>query len=148
MHAVSLIPHAWCMWCHASCMRYHWHRMHVCIRYHWYRRHGACGVIDTTCMVYAVSLTPHAQQIFRTTLKSENHLQNSVGLQKKLKRHAVSMTPHAWYMRCHWYRMNDAWGVIGTACTVHVVSLTLHAKYDTACTINEWFEWLWQPLTH
>jgi hypothetical protein len=45
--------------------------------------HGACGVIDTACMVHAESLTLHAQQIFRTTSKSENHMQNSVGLQKK-----------------------------------------------------------------
>jgi hypothetical protein len=26
------------------------------------------------------------------------------------------------------------------------VSLTPHAKYDTACTIEERFEWPWQPL--
>jgi hypothetical protein len=56
------------------------------------------------------------------------------------------MTPHARYMWFHWYRMHDACGVIDTACTVHVVSLTPHAKYDTACTINERFEWPWQPL--
>jgi hypothetical protein len=30
--------------------------------------------------------------------------------------------------------------------TVHAVSLTPHAKYDTACTIGERFEWPWQPL--
>jgi hypothetical protein len=29
---------------------------------------------------------------------------------------------------------------------VHAVSLTPHAKYDTACTINKRFEWPWQPL--
>jgi hypothetical protein len=29
---------------------------------------------------------------------------------------------------------------------VHAVSLTPHAKYDTACTIDEWFERPWQPL--
>jgi hypothetical protein len=39
--------------------------------------------------------TPHAQQIFRTTSRSENHMQNSDGMQKKLKMHAVSWTPHA-----------------------------------------------------
>jgi hypothetical protein len=29
---------------------------------------------------------------------------------------------------------------------MHVVSLTLHAKYDTACTIDERFVRPWQPL--
>jgi hypothetical protein len=53
----------------------------------------ACGIIDTACTVHAVSLT---QTNFRTTLKSENHMQNSDGMQKKLKmHHAVSMTQHA-----------------------------------------------------
>jgi hypothetical protein len=55
--------------------------------------------------------TPHAQNFFLTTSKSENHMQNSDGMQKK---HAVSMTPHA--------------------------------KYDTACMIDERFERPWQPL--
>jgi hypothetical protein len=41
-------------------------------------------------------------------------MKNSEGLQKKLKMHAVSMTPHA--------------------------------KYDTACTIDERFERPWQPF--
>jgi hypothetical protein len=71
--------------------------------------HGACGVIDTSCTVHAVScgiidtactehavsLIPHAQKIFRTTSKSENHMQNSDGVHKKLKMHGVSMTLHA-----------------------------------------------------
>jgi hypothetical protein len=59
--------------------------------------HGACGVIETACTVHAVSLTPHAQTNFRTTSKSENHMQNSAGMQKKLKMHAVPLTPHARY---------------------------------------------------
>jgi hypothetical protein len=42
--------------------------------------------------MHAVSLTPHARV---ETSKSENHMQNSDGMQKKLKMHAVSMTPHA-----------------------------------------------------
>jgi hypothetical protein len=46
----------------------------------------------------------------------------------------------------HRHRMHDACGVIDTACTVHAVSLTPHAKYDTACTIDEQFVWPWQPL--
>jgi hypothetical protein len=41
-------------------------------------------------------------------------MQNSDGMQQKLKMHAVSLTPHA--------------------------------KYDTACTIDERFERPWQPL--
>jgi hypothetical protein len=32
--------------------------------------------------------------------------------------HAVSLTPHARYMRCHWYHMHGACGVIDTACTI------------------------------
>jgi hypothetical protein len=52
-------------------------------------------------------------------------MQNSDGMQKKLKMNAVSLTPHA---------------------RMHVVSLTPHARYDTACTIDERFEWPWQPL--
>jgi hypothetical protein len=44
--------------------------------------HGVCGVIDTACTVHAVSLTPHAQKIVQTTSKSENHMQNSDGMQK------------------------------------------------------------------
>jgi hypothetical protein len=55
----------------------------------------------------AVSLTPHAQQNFRTTLKSENHIQyKTVMVWKKLKMHAVSMTPHSRCMRCHWHHMH------------------------------------------
>jgi hypothetical protein len=42
--------------------------------------------------MHAVSLTPDAQKNFRTTLKSENHMQNSDGMRKKLKMHAVSLT--------------------------------------------------------
>jgi hypothetical protein len=42
--------------------------------------------------------------------------------------------------------IKNACGVNDTACTVHAVSLTLYAKYDTACTIDERFERPWQPL--
>jgi hypothetical protein len=63
--------------------------------------HGACGVIYTECMVHAVSLTPHAQTNFLTTLNSENHMQNSDGMQKKFKMHAVSITPYERCMQCH-----------------------------------------------
>jgi hypothetical protein len=61
-----------------------------------------------------VSLTPQAQTNFRTTSKSENHMENRDGMQKKIK---------------------NACGVIDTACTVHAVSMIPHAKYDTACKI-------------
>jgi hypothetical protein len=60
--------------------------------------------------------------------------------------HAVSLILHAWCMHCHWHHMHGACGVIGTPCMVHAVSLTSHAKYDTACMINERFERPWQPL--
>jgi hypothetical protein len=55
------------------------------------------GIIDTASTVHAVSL--HAQKFFRTTSKSENHMQNSDGMQKKLK-------------------MNGACGIIYTACKI------------------------------
>jgi hypothetical protein len=29
---------------------------------------------------------------------------------------------------------------------MHAVSLTMHAKYDTSCTIDQRFERPWQPL--
>jgi hypothetical protein len=58
-------------------------------------------------------------------LKNENHMQNGDVMQKKLKMHAGSLL---------------------TAFTVHAVSLTPHAKYDTTCTVDERFEWPWQPL--
>jgi hypothetical protein len=35
--------------------------------------------------------------------------------------------------------MHDAIGVIDTAFILHAVSMTPHAKYDTACTIDERF---------
>jgi hypothetical protein len=47
--------------------------------------YGACGVIDTACMVLAVSLTPHAQKIVGKSSKSENHMQNSDAMQKNKK---------------------------------------------------------------
>jgi hypothetical protein len=40
---------------------------------------------------------------------------------------------------------NDACGVIDTACTVHAMSMTPLAKYDTTCTNDERFE-PWQSL--
>jgi hypothetical protein len=48
-------------------------------------------------------MTPHVQKNFRTTSKSENHMQNNDGMQKKLKMHAVSMTPHA-HVGCKWFK--------------------------------------------
>jgi hypothetical protein len=59
--------------------------------------------------------------------------------------HVVSLTPHARWMRYHWHGMHGACGIIDTACTVHAVSLIPHAKYHTACTIDERFERPWQP---
>jgi hypothetical protein len=54
----------------------------------------------------------------KTTSKSENHMQNSDGMQKILKMHVVSMIPHARCMRYHWHRMHGAYGVIDTACKI------------------------------
>jgi N-acetylglutamate synthase-like GNAT family acetyltransferase len=82
------------------------------------------GVIDTACMVHAVSLTlharlhaesltPHAQKFFQTTSKSQNHMQKRDGIQKKIKMYAVSMTSHARCIRCHWHHMHDACCVTG-----------------------------------
>jgi hypothetical protein len=42
--------------------------------------------------------------------------------------------------------MHGACGVNDTACRMHAVSITSHAKYDTACMIDEQFERPWQPL--
>jgi hypothetical protein len=69
-------------------------------------------------MVHAVSLTTHIQKFCRITSKSENLMQNSDSMQKKLIMHSVSMTPHALCMRCHWHRINGACGVIDTACKI------------------------------
>jgi hypothetical protein len=80
--------------------------------------------------MHAVSLTPHAQKIFEQF--------------RNVK--IVSKTAVVCKMRCQWHRMHDACGIIDTACTVHAVSLTPHAKYDTACTIDERLERPWQPL--
>jgi hypothetical protein len=115
MHEVLLTPHAWCM-------RSHWYRMHGAGG-QWHRMHGPCGVINTAWTVHAVSLTPHAKKN-RITLKGENHMQNSYGMQK----------------------IKNACSVNDTACTMHAVSLTQHAKYDTTCTIYERFERPCQPL--
>jgi hypothetical protein len=43
-------------------------------------------------------------------------------------------------------KIKNAPGVNDTICTVHAVPLTPHAKYDTACTIDERCERPWQPL--
>jgi hypothetical protein len=48
--------------------------------------------------------------------------------------------------QCYAKKIKRACGVNDTACTVHAVSLTPHAKYDTACTIDERSERPWQPL--
>jgi hypothetical protein len=112
------------------------------MRCHWHRMHGACGIIDTGCMVHAVSLT-HAQYNFRTTSKSENHMQNGYAMQQQ-KMHAVSLTPYA--------SVHDAQHA---PCTVPIFLLVTHeaecitciaAKCDTPCTIDERFERPWQPL--
>jgi hypothetical protein len=56
--------------------------------------------------MHSVSLTLHALWNFRTS-KSENHMQNCNAMQKKIKMHAVSMTPHARCMQGHWHRRHD-----------------------------------------
>jgi hypothetical protein len=56
---------------------------------------------------------------FLTTLKSEKSMQNSDGAKNEK------------CMRCQLHRMHDACGVNDTACTMHAISLTPHAKYDT-----------------
>jgi hypothetical protein len=68
--------------------------------------HGACGVIDTACMVHVVSLTPHAQKFFEQLRKVKIICKTAMVCKK----------------------INNACGIIDTACTVHAVSLTLHAN--------------------
>jgi hypothetical protein len=48
--------------------------------------------------MHEVSL--HPQKIFRTTSKSENHMQNGNAMQKKLKIHAVSINHTACLCAC------------------------------------------------
>jgi hypothetical protein len=62
---------------------------------------------------------------------------------KQLRKVKIICKKQRWYAK-KLKIMHDACGVIDTACTVHAVSLTPHAKYDTACTIDERFEQ--QPL--
>jgi hypothetical protein len=62
-------------------------------------------------------------------VKLSNHFKNGNSLAKRL---------------C--YEKKNACGVNDTACTVHTLSLPPHAKYDTACTIDERFMHPWQPL--
>jgi hypothetical protein len=64
---------------------------------------GACGVIDTECTIK-----------FSNNFEKWKSYAKRRRYAKKLKMHAVSLTPHA--------------------------------KYDTACTIDDWFERPWQPL--
>jgi hypothetical protein len=82
-------------------------------------------------------------------------MQNGDAEKKKLKMHAVSLTPqarvHAGSLTTHAQGMRG--GVTDTACTMHAGSLIPHAmcmkphaKYDTACTGDERFERSWQPL--
>jgi hypothetical protein len=54
------------------------------------RMQGACSVIDTACMVRVMSLTPHAQKFFRKSYVKQRWYA------KKLKMHALSMAPHAY----------------------------------------------------
>jgi hypothetical protein len=57
--------------------------------------------------------------------------------------HVVSLIPHAWCIRCHWYRMHGACGIIDTACTFACGIIDMmtphhcmryHWYHDTACT--------------
>jgi hypothetical protein len=121
MHAVSLLPHARCMWCHSyrACKvlalslipHAHVHAVSLiphawCMWWHWYRMHGACGVIDTACT-----------NKFLNNFEQWKSYAKQRWYAKKLKMHALSIRPHARCMRCHWHRMHDACGVIDTACT-------------------------------
>jgi hypothetical protein len=78
-HAVSLTPLSRCMW-------FHLHRMH-----------GSCRIIDITCMVHVVSLTPHAKSNLQTTLKNENYWRNGLAIHNAcgVIDTAWTVTPHA-----------------------------------------------------
>jgi hypothetical protein len=43
-------------------------------------------------------------------------------------------------------KIKYACSVNDTACTMHAMVLTPHAKYDTKCTLDERFDRPWQPL--
>jgi hypothetical protein len=97
---------------------------------------NACGVIDTACMVHAVSLIPHnkfVEQLRKVKIISKP----SMVCKKKLKMHAVSMTLHGRCMRCHWSRMHDACGIIDTACTTNFSNNFECGVIDTACTVHD-----------
>jgi hypothetical protein len=69
-------------------------------------------------------MTPHAQKIFKQ-LRKVKIICKTAMVCKKIK---------------------NACGINDTACTVHAVSCAPHAKYDTACTLDERFERPWQPI--
>jgi hypothetical protein len=73
--------------------------------------------------MHAVSLTPHAQKFCRTTSKSENHMQNSDGMQKIKNACGVddtACTVLPCMRACRGYLTNyfRACGVLDTACTI------------------------------
>jgi hypothetical protein len=80
---------------------------------------NACCVIDTACT-----------KNFLSNFKKWNSYTTQQWHAKKFKMHAVSMTPHAWCMSCHWYHMQNACGVVDTACTCAC------GVIDTACTLH------------
>jgi hypothetical protein len=86
----------------------------ICMRCQWHRIHGACGIIETAYTMHSGSLTPHAQC-----------------------RGGGSLSRHAkWNFRTtstiEILRQN---GFTMKKFKMHTVSMTPHAKYDTACTL-------------
>jgi hypothetical protein len=82
--------------------------------------HCACGVMDTPCII----------QFSNNIKKWKLYAKRLCYAKYKLKRHAVSMTPHA-------HSIHGACRVSATACTMHASTFTLHAHcaLHSACGV-------------
>jgi hypothetical protein len=108
VHAVSMIPNAWCM-------RYHWH----CMQYHWYHMHRICGVINIACMVHAGNWHRMPKKMYEQLWKVKIICKTAMVCKLKMN----AMTLHARCMQCHRHRTHRAWcGINDTACRIFAKS--------------------------
>jgi hypothetical protein len=122
---------------------------------------NACGVIDTACMVHAVSLIPdarcmryHWRRMHVCMWYHWYRMHGACGvIDTTCMVHALSLTPHAWCMHCHWHRMHNKFFVqlqkVKIICKTAMVCKKIKnacGVIDTACTIDERFGRPWQTL--
>jgi hypothetical protein len=88
------------------------------MRCHWHRMYRACGVIDTACMVHAVSLIPHAQKILSNNFEKKKVRCKTAMVCKKIK-NAGGVTDTACKI---WHRMHDR-RTIRTAMTAFIENI-------------------------